>query len=160
MLPRIYCKLSKSPPSSHYKKKLLIPSKYNTFLNSPRIFHSHKFSSKDKEMGKFLWTLITPLHSLAGPVVTLLYASVIAIESQSRLDDRQWLSYWIIYSFLSLMEMLLQPLLDRIPIWYDVKVVGVAWLVLPKTKGAAFLYERYVRPHVRMHITERGRRVA
>lgn len=40
------------------------------------------------------------------------YASVVAIESTSKLDDEQWLAYWIIYSFLTLMEMVLQPLLE------------------------------------------------
>lgn len=43
------------------------------------------------------------------------YASVIAIESPSKVDDEQWLAYWIIYSFLTLVEMLLQPVLE----WYD-----------------------------------------
>ncbi|QCD91776.1 HVA22-like protein e [Vigna unguiculata] len=108
-------------------------------------------------MGK-LWTLITQLHSIAGPVVTLLYplyASVVAIESQSKLDDEQWLAYWIIYSFLSLAEMVFQPVLDWIPIWYDVKLLTVAWLVLPQFEGASYLYERFVREHIRKYITER-----
>ncbi|KAK7411008.1 hypothetical protein VNO78_02328 [Psophocarpus tetragonolobus] len=108
-------------------------------------------------MGK-LWTLILQLHSIAGPVVTLLYplyASVVAIESQSKLDDEQWLAYWIIYSFLSLAEMLLQPILEWIPIWYDVKLLTVAWLVLPQFEGASYLYERFVREHIRKYITER-----
>ncbi|PKI53271.1 HVA22-like protein e [Punica granatum] len=98
-------------------------------------------------MGRF-WTLLTYVHSLAGPVLMLLYplyASVMAIESPSKLDDQQWLAYWILYSFLTLLEMLLHPLLEWIPIWYDVKLVFVAWLVLPQFKGAAFLYEKFVR---------------
>ncbi|XP_028766267.1 HVA22-like protein e [Neltuma alba] len=108
-------------------------------------------------MGKF-WTLITQLHSLAGPVVTLLYplyASVIAMESTSKLDDEQWLAYWILYSFLTLAEMVLQPVLEWMPFWYDVKLVFVAWLVLPQFKGAAFLYERFVRGHIRKYLTGR-----
>jgi receptor expression-enhancing protein 5/6 len=40
------------------------------------------------------------------------YASVVAIESPSKLDDEQWLAYWIIYSFLTLGEMLAQPALE------------------------------------------------
>lgn len=40
------------------------------------------------------------------------YASVMAIESPSKIDDEQWLAYWILYSFLTLVEMLLQPLLE------------------------------------------------
>lgn len=42
------------------------------------------------------------------------YASVMAIESTSKQDDEQWLAYWILYSFLTLMEMLLHSLLQ----WY------------------------------------------
>ncbi|XP_009796135.1 HVA22-like protein e [Nicotiana tabacum] len=98
-------------------------------------------------MGHF-WTLITHLHTIAGPVTMLLYplyASIVAIESTSKLDDEQWLAYWILYSFLTLVEMLLQPILDWIPIWYDVKLIIVAWLVLPQFRGATFIYETYVR---------------
>ncbi|XP_073147927.1 HVA22-like protein e isoform X2 [Henckelia pumila] len=94
------------------------------------------------------WTLITFLHSLAGPGMMLLYplyASVIAIESTSKLDDQQWLAYWILYSFLTLMEMLLQPVLQWIPIWYDMKLALVAWLVLPQFRGASFIYSKLVR---------------
>ncbi|MCD7446733.1 HVA22-like protein e [Datura stramonium] len=101
-------------------------------------------------MSKF-WALLTHLHALAGPVVMLLYplyASVVAIESTSKLDDEQWLAYWILYSFLTLMEMVLQPILQWIPIWYEVKLAMVAWLVLPQFRGAAFIYHKFVREKV------------
>ncbi|XP_047333025.1 HVA22-like protein e [Impatiens glandulifera] len=101
-------------------------------------------------MSRF-WTFLIHAHSLAGPVTMLLwplYASVIAIESPSKEDDEQWLAYWILYSFLTLLEMLIQPLLEWIPIWYDLKLALVAWLVLPQFRGAAFLYERFVREKI------------
>ncbi|KAK9278931.1 hypothetical protein L1049_028512 [Liquidambar formosana] len=104
-------------------------------------------------MGRF-WTVITHLHTIAGPVTMLLYplyASVIALESTSKLDDEQWLAYWILYSILTLVEMLLQPVLEWIPIWYDVKLLLVAWLVLPQTRGAAFIYDRFVREKIKKY---------
>ncbi|KAF9622295.1 hypothetical protein IFM89_031098 [Coptis chinensis] len=104
-------------------------------------------------MGHF-WTLLTYLHSLAGPVVMLmypLYASVIAIETTSKLDDEQWLAYWILYSFFTLVEMALQPILSWIPIWYDIKLIFIAWLVLPQFRGAAFIYERFVREKLKQY---------
>ncbi|KAA8540665.1 hypothetical protein F0562_024416 [Nyssa sinensis] len=88
------------------------------------------------------------------PVMMLLYplyASVMAIESTTKVDDEQWLAYWILYSFLTLMEMLLQPILEWIPIWYDVKLALVAWLVLPQFRGAAFIYERFVREKIKKY---------
>ncbi|KAJ0113505.1 hypothetical protein Patl1_01252 [Pistacia atlantica] len=100
------------------------------------------------------WTLLTHVHSLAGPVLMLLYplyASVIAIESPSKVDDEQWLAYWILYSFLTLTEMLLQSVLEWIPIWYTVKLMFTVWLVLPQFRGAAFIYDRFVRQHVKQY---------
>ncbi|KAG9153647.1 hypothetical protein Leryth_008570 [Lithospermum erythrorhizon] len=97
------------------------------------------------------WTVITHLHAAAGPVVMLLYplyASIVAIESTSKVDDEQWLAYWILYSFITLLEMVIQPILEWIPIWYTVKLVFMAWLVLPQFQGAAFLYEKFVREKV------------
>lgn len=79
------------------------------------------------------------------------YASVIAMESATKVDDEQWLAYWIIYSFLTLSELILQSALEWIPIWYSVKLVFVAWLVLPQFKGAAFIYNRLVREQFKKH---------
>ncbi|KAJ4835057.1 HVA22-like protein e [Turnera subulata] len=104
-------------------------------------------------MGRF-WTFLTQVHSVSGPVLMLLYplyASVMAIESPSKVDDEQWLAYWIIYSFLTLTEMVLQSVLEWIPIWYSVKLILAAWLVLPQFRGAAYIYERFVREHVRRY---------
>ncbi|KAL0890997.1 hypothetical protein Bca101_014980 [Brassica carinata] len=95
-------------------------------------------------MSKF-WTLLTALHTGAG------YASVVAMETATKVDDEQWLSYWIIYSFLTLTELILQSLLEWIPIWYSVKLVFVAWLVLPQFHGAAFIYNRLVREQFKKH---------
>ncbi|TVU25364.1 hypothetical protein EJB05_27858 [Eragrostis curvula] len=104
-------------------------------------------------MGK-LWTILTHLHSLAGPSVMLLYplyASVQAMESPSKLDDEQWLAYWILYSFITLMEMVLESLIYWIPIWYELKLLFIAWLVLPNFRGAAFIYDKFVREQLRKH---------
>ncbi|RZC13432.1 HVA22-like protein e [Glycine soja] len=110
-------------------------------------------------MSQFVMHAISSLTLLMfSPVTTLLYplyASVVAIEGPNRLDEKQWLAYWIIYSFFTLVEIVLQPFLEWIPFWCDVKLYLVLWLILPHFKGAAFLYERFVRPHVRMYISER-----
>ncbi|XP_066338104.1 HVA22-like protein e [Miscanthus floridulus] len=73
------------------------------------------------------------------------------MESSSKLDDEQWLAYWILYSFITLMEMLLQSLIYWIPVWYELKLLFMAWLVLPNFRGAAFIYNRFVREQVKKH---------
>ncbi|XP_072970865.1 protein HVA22-like isoform X2 [Typha angustifolia] len=102
------------------------------------------YRSKSLEMGNF-GAFLSHLYTLAG------YASVRAIESPDKLDDEQWLAYWILYSFLTLMEMVAEPILYWIPIWYQIKVAFVAWLVLPQFRGASFIYERFVREQLRKY---------
>ncbi|KAF8378033.1 hypothetical protein HHK36_029366 [Tetracentron sinense] len=45
--------------------------------------------------------------------------------------------------------MVFEAVLAQIPIWYEVKLVLVAWLVLPQFRGAALIYERFVREPLR-----------
>lgn len=97
------------------------------------------------------WNIALRLHKFAGPVVMLaypLYASVSAIESPFKEDDTQWLTYWVLYSFLQLIELGFERILYWIPLWYTVKLVTVAWLVLPQFHGAAFVYENYVKKFI------------
>lgn len=104
------------------------------------------------------------------------YASIRAIESPSSLDDQQWLTYWVIYSLITLFELtfwkilvwynstqklfflfLLQVfsfqrelLAYRIPLWGYIKLVACLWLVLPIFNGAAYIYENIVRKYVKI----------
>ncbi|XP_031477414.1 HVA22-like protein a isoform X2 [Nymphaea colorata] len=78
--------------------------------------------------GALLKVVAQHFDVLALPVVSLLYplyASVKAIESESRHDDRQWLT---------------------IPVWSYAKLIATCWLVLPYFNGAAYVYEHFIRP--------------
>lgn len=56
---------------------------------------------------EFLYTV----HFRMGARALYRYASVRAMESSPKLDDEQWLAYWILYSFTTLLEMVLHPLI-------------------------------------------------
>ncbi|PQQ07521.1 HVA22-like protein f isoform X1 [Prunus yedoensis var. nudiflora] len=93
------------------------------------------------------------LDTLIGPGVMLLYplyASMRAIESPSALDDQQWLTYWVIYSFITLFELSCWKVLAWIPIWPYMKLLFCMWLVLPIYNGAAYIYENIVRKYVKL----------
>ncbi|XP_057724634.1 HVA22-like protein f isoform X2 [Arachis stenosperma] len=107
-----------------------------------------------------------------------LYASMRAIESPSTLDDQQWLTYWVLYSFITLFELSFHKVLSwyvheyiimlrmlyllhnnnnnnnnnftkcRLPFWPYMKLVICMWLVLPMFNGAAYIYENYVRRYI------------
>ncbi|XP_054793314.1 HVA22-like protein f [Prosopis cineraria] len=93
-------------------------------------------------------TMARHLDTLVGPGVMLLYplyASIRAIESPSTLDDQQWLTYWVLYSFITLFELSFHKILAWFPLWSVVKLVICMWLVLPMFNGAAYIYENYAR---------------
>jgi receptor expression-enhancing protein 5/6 len=101
------------------------------------------------EMGWF-WALVLRANALAGPVVMLLYplyASIKAIESPFKEDDQLWLTYWVLYSFVSLLELVAAPIFAWIPLWSTIKLAAAAWLVLPQFRGGTIVYEQYVRPY-------------
>lgn len=43
------------------------------------------------------------------------YASIRAIETKSRTDDHQWLTYWVLYSLITLFEITFAKVLE----WYE-----------------------------------------
>ncbi|KAA8526221.1 hypothetical protein F0562_008040 [Nyssa sinensis] len=99
-----------------------------------------------------LGTLARNLDALIGPGVMLLYplyASMRAIESPTTLDDQQWLTYWVLYSFITLFELSCWKILQWFPIWAYIKLVFCLWLVLPIFNGAAYIYENIVRKYVK-----------
>jgi len=101
------------------------------------------------KMGWF-WALVLRANSLAGPLVMLLYplyASIKAIESPFKEDDQLWLTYWVLYSFVTLLELVAAPVIAWIPLWSTIKLAVAAWLVLPQFRGGIIVYEHYVRPY-------------
>ncbi|KAG8090564.1 hypothetical protein GUJ93_ZPchr0011g28596 [Zizania palustris] len=99
--------------------------------------------------GSLLKVLAKNLDVLAGPLVALaypLYASVKAIETKSPVDDQQWLTYWVLYSLITLFELTFASVIQWLPFWPSMKLILICWLVLPYFNGAAFVYQNYVRP--------------
>ncbi|KAK2991382.1 hypothetical protein RJ640_007846 [Escallonia rubra] len=97
-------------------------------------------------------TLVYPLIGLQCHNLLWLwcrYASIRAIETRSRADDQQWLTYWVLYSLLTLFELTFAKLLEWFPIWPYVRLFATCWLVLPYFNGAAYVYAHFIRPFYR-----------
>lgn len=73
------------------------------------------------------------------------YKSLLAIESKTRGDDTQWLIYWVVYCFFSMIEIFTDFLLYWIPFYYAFKLAFLLWAMLPQTKGAKFLYDSFLK---------------
>uniref|UniRef100_A0A5S6QG84 Receptor expression-enhancing protein n=1 Tax=Trichuris muris TaxID=70415 RepID=A0A5S6QG84_TRIMR len=72
------------------------------------------------------------------------YASFMAIESPDKKDDTQWLTYWVVFAFLNVIEFASEFILSWFPVYYLCKFVFLLYLHLPMTMGAEKLYNQFV----------------
>ncbi|KAL4479577.1 hypothetical protein ABPG72_018563 [Tetrahymena utriculariae] len=73
------------------------------------------------------------------------YMSFKAIETVEDDDDKQWLTYWIVFSFLHVFDAPLSLVLQFLPFYYPLKVMFYVYLFYPKTKGALFIYNNFLK---------------
>jgi len=88
--------------------------------------------------------LITDLVSFVYPA----YMSFKAIDSSNSGDDTQWLTYWVVFSCVSVSEGVLGFVTEFIPFYFPMKVAFFIWLYHPKFMGASTLYAQIIKPLV------------
>ncbi|KAF9194863.1 ER membrane protein DP1/Yop1 [Haplosporangium sp. Z 767] len=79
------------------------------------------------------------------------YRSFKALESPEKEDDKQWLTYWTVYGFVSILESFTDVLLYWFPFYFFLKTVMLLWLMVPSFNGAATVYNRILRPFLIQH---------
>lgn len=79
------------------------------------------------------------------------YMSFKAIETKATDDDKQWLTYWVVYASLKLIEAFLDIVLFWVPLYGVIKLGFLLWLAWPESRGALKLYDTVVRPILMKH---------
>lgn len=75
------------------------------------------------------------------------YASVQAIESHNKEDDTKWLTYWVVFAFLSIVEHFSSFILSWVPFYWLLKCLLLVWLFSPvENNGSLFVYYKFIRP--------------
>ena len=82
------------------------------------------------------------------------YLSFKAIETKETDDDKQWLTYWVLYSAMKLLETILDVILFWIPFYPTFKLIILLWLAYPDTRGAQQIYDSVIRPLLMAHEQE------
>ncbi len=84
-------------------------------------------------------------------VITVLYPafkSIQAIETSHAEDDKEWLTYWIIFGLFSLLDDCCGCILNFIPYFYWIKLAFFIFLLAPQTRGANLVYNSVVKPQL------------
>lgn len=61
---------------------------------------------------------------------------------------KKWLTYWIVFGFVTAFDGLLSIVLFFLPAFYAFKVLFIIWLFYPRTDGASLIYEKFLRPNL------------
>ena len=61
-------------------------------------------------------------------------------------EDTQWLTYWVVFASISIVEGMAGFLTRLIPFYYLTKAGLILWLYHPQTMGAQSIYAGVIRP--------------
>lgn len=92
-------------------------------------------------------TLFMQGWELAVLGLTVLYPSlhsIRAIESPSAAEKSEWLTYWMVFGSYHVIETFFGFIFWFIPYWSVLKVVGFLWMIMPQSRGAKYIYEKFV----------------
>ncbi|RMZ91979.1 hypothetical protein DV736_g770, partial [Chaetothyriales sp. CBS 134916] len=83
------------------------------------------------------------------------YYSLQALFTTAKSDDTQWLTYWVVYSFLNVFESLINAVY-WFPFYYTFKFILILWMALPSTNGAQVVFRSVIQPLFSRFFTSTG----
>uniref|UniRef100_A0A7R9VWU9 Protein YOP1 n=1 Tax=Pseudictyota dubia TaxID=2749911 RepID=A0A7R9VWU9_9STRA len=148
-----------SPPPQ-IKKAI---EKADAFLAKyPSLFQYEKLKELEVKTGYskvyffmfFSFLLGSLLYLIGGPklvsdLVSFLYPAYMSfktIDSADGADNAQWLTYWVVFGVISIVETCCSFLVTWIPLYFVLKIAFFIWLWHPKTLGAGVIYTQALRP--------------
>lgn len=83
------------------------------------------------------------------------YKSYKGVKSRNVREYVKWMMYWIIFALYLCVEALTDIFVAFwLPLYYEIKIIFVIWLLSPYTKGASLLYRKFVHPFLLKHEKE------
>ncbi|KAI9924423.1 hypothetical protein ASPWEDRAFT_100629 [Aspergillus wentii DTO 134E9] len=73
------------------------------------------------------------------------YYSLNALFTSTTEDDTQWLTYWVVYALLTVVESAISAAY-WFPFYYIFKFVLILWMALPQTSGAQVVFHSFLQP--------------
>jgi len=125
--------LSKYPVLNNFEKQTNVPKVY-VFLGLVGLYFFLVFFNIGGEF----------LVNFAGFILPGYY-SLEALFSTSKVDDTQWLTYWVVYAFLTVFESIINAVY-WFPFYYVFKFILILWMALPVTNGAQIVFRSFLHP--------------
>ena len=75
--------------------------------------------------------------------------SFITLGEGNQAEEKQWLTYWVVFGAFSIVDHFAGFILMFIPFYFVLKLAFLIWLQHPSTRGASFVYDNYLRDAVK-----------
>jgi len=125
--------LSKYPALNNFERQTSIPKVYVVLGLLALYFFLVFFNIAGEFLVNFAGFIIPGYYSLD------------ALFSASKADDTQWLTYWVVYAFLTVIESMINAVY-WFPFYYTFKFILILWMALPQTGGAQILFRSFIQP--------------
>ena len=74
------------------------------------------------------------------------YLSLKALESPEEDDDKQFLTYWVVYGLFTIFDIFTSFLINKIPFYYTFKLAFLIWMFMPNFRGSIYVYNYIIGP--------------
>jgi receptor expression-enhancing protein 1/2/3/4 len=75
------------------------------------------------------------------------FRSFKAVKTKNVKEYFQWMIYWIVFALVTVTEEVADLFLNFwFPLYYELKILFLVWLLSPSTRGATFLYRQVIHP--------------
>lgn len=125
--------LSRYPALANLEKQTGVPKTYATIGLVTLYFFFIVFNLGGQLLTNFAGFIIPGYYSLE------------ALFTTSKHDDTQWLTYWVVFAFFTVIESLIS-VVYWFPFYYTFKFVFLLWLSLPAFKGADLIFRSFLSP--------------
>lgn len=74
------------------------------------------------------------------------YYSYKAVKTKNVKEYVRWMMYWIVFALYTVVETITDLTLVWFPLYYELKIAFVIWLLSPYTRGASLIYRKCLHP--------------
>ncbi|XP_041511820.1 receptor expression-enhancing protein 3 isoform X1 [Microtus oregoni] len=74
------------------------------------------------------------------------YYSYKAVKTKNVKEYVRWMMYWIVFALYTVIETVSDQTLAWFPLYYELKIAFVIWLLSPYTRGASLIYRKFLHP--------------
>ncbi|GLD70222.1 receptor expression-enhancing protein 3 isoform X1 [Lates japonicus] len=92
-----------------------------------------------------MFCALSPCRLVFGTLYPAYY-SYKAVKTKNVKEYVRWMMYWIVFALYTVVETITDLTLAWFPLYYELKIAFVIWLLSPYTRGASLIYRKCLHP--------------